>query len=91
MPTREHHAVPSGIQVEWFALLRECAGKSSEIVEWDRPEATPAQLWSLLGERYRFPLHIKDVRVAVNDCFAEMDTKLKTGDKVVFIPPVSGG
>jgi molybdopterin converting factor subunit 1 len=30
-------------------------------------------------------------RVAVNHVFADIDTILKTGDEVAFIPPVAGG
>lgn len=79
------------VQVEWFALLRECAGRSNEEIDIETEDATPAELWSRLAEKYNFPLTSKDVRVAINDRFADFDAKITGGDKIVFIPPVSGG
>jgi molybdopterin converting factor subunit 1 len=79
------------VQVEWFALLRECAGRSHEEIDLEGDDATPAKLWSRLAEKYNFPLKSRDVRVAINDRFADFDAKITGGDKIVFIPPVSGG
>ena len=77
------------LRVNYFAWLRECAGCDSESVE--TAAATPAQLWTELDARHDFATERRHLRVAVNDAFASWDTPLAEGDRVVFIPPVSGG
>ena len=76
------------ITIEYFALLREHAGKSSE----QRPTAaaTAGDLFTELTQAYAFP-ELSSVKVAVNDEFSNWDTELQEGDSVVFIPPVAGG
>lgn len=77
------------IQVDYFAWLRERAGCESESVRTSA--ATPAQLWTELDARHDFTTERRHLRVAVNDAFSSWDTPLTDGDRVVFIPPVSGG
>jgi sulfur-carrier protein len=77
------------LQVNYFAWLRERAGLDSETVRTGA--ATPAQLWTELDARHDFATDRRHLRVAVNDAFAAWDAKLADGDRVVFIPPVSGG
>ena len=76
------------IRVEYFALLRERAGRSSE--ELETPAPTAAALYAELRQRYRFP-DPASLKVAVNDEFADWQSRLADGDRVVFIPPVAGG
>jgi molybdopterin converting factor subunit 1 len=78
------------INVRYFALFRELTGRSEEplLVE---AGSTAGRLYRKLGETYAFQLGMEDVRVAVNDEFASFDRPLAEGDRVVFIPPVSGG
>jgi molybdopterin converting factor subunit 1 len=76
------------IRVEYFAILREHIGQSSE--ELDTDAHTTADLFDELNERYRFP-DIGQMKVAINDEFGDWDTVLADGDSVVFIPPVAGG
>jgi len=76
------------ITVEYFAVLREHAGKAKEQV--DTGAATPADLYAELHDRYRFP-ELQTLKVAINDDFSDMQTALNDGDTVVFIPPVAGG
>jgi len=76
------------IHVEYFAILREHAGKSSE--DLDTPAVTAAALFKELEKRYGFP-EMGGMKVAINDEFGEMETRLADGDAVVFIPPVAGG
>lgn len=78
------------VQVRYFALLRELAGKTEETVAIEHGEPA-ARMYMRLAERYGFPLALSDVRVAVNDDFTGSDHPLRGGDKVVFIPPVAGG
>jgi molybdopterin-guanine dinucleotide biosynthesis protein A len=78
------------IGVRYFALLRELAGKSEESVSVDSGD-TASQIYLQLAAKYAFPLGLSDLRVAVNDDFTTGDHPLTDGDRLVFIPPVSGG
>lgn len=77
------------IDVQYFALMREQAGRSQERVE--TTAATPADLYAELQARHRFTLGPGQLKVAVNSEFAEWSRTLEAGDAVVFIPPVAGG
>lgn len=76
------------VQVEYFAILRERAGRAREQV--DSGAATLAELFQELTARHAFP-QLASVKVAVNDEFADWQRPLCDGDRVVFIPPVAGG
>jgi molybdopterin converting factor subunit 1 len=77
------------VTVQYFALLREQAGRSEESVR--TTAADPAALFAELRARHRFSLGREALKVAVNDDFANWDAALREGDRVVFIPPVAGG
>jgi len=77
------------IEIQYFAVLRERAGTSREIVQ--TAAETAAELYDELAARHDFGLPQSMLRVAVNDEFAEWSRPLKAGDRVVFIPPVAGG
>jgi MoaD family protein len=76
------------VTIEYFAVLREHAGKSSERRATDAE--TAGDLFVELRQAYNFP-ELSSVKVAVNDEFSSWDAELKEGDSVVFIPPVAGG
>lgn len=77
------------VQVQYFAKLREEAGQSAETVQTDA--ATVSDLYEQLDAHHDFSVPPADLRVAVNDEFADWDTALDANDLVVFIPPVAGG
>lgn len=77
------------ISVQYYALLREQAGRSSESLV--TTAATPRELYEQLKARYPFSLAPEMLRVAVNSEFGEWEQALEDGDSVVFIPPVAGG
>lgn len=77
------------LQVSYFAWLRERVGLDTETI--DTAAVTPAQLWTELDARHDFATERRHLRVAVNDAFSTWDAQLADGDRVVFIPPVSGG
>jgi molybdopterin-guanine dinucleotide biosynthesis protein A len=77
------------LRVQYFAVLREQAGRSEEMVDSDAP--TAAELYEELKQRHRFQLDRAQLKVAVNSEFSDWRTPLKAGDTVVFIPPVAGG
>jgi molybdopterin-guanine dinucleotide biosynthesis protein A len=77
------------IKVQYYAILREQAGRSDESVLTGA--GTPRDLYNELKSRYPFSLAPEMLRVAVNAEFGEWSQRLADGDSVVFIPPVAGG
>jgi molybdenum cofactor guanylyltransferase len=77
------------ITVQYYALLREQAGRREEAVTTTAP--TPRELYAELAARYPFSLAADVLRVAINSEFGAWSAPLKDGDAVVFIPPVAGG
>jgi molybdopterin-guanine dinucleotide biosynthesis protein A len=77
------------IRVQYYAILREQAGRSDETL--DTPSRTPRELYEELAARHRFTLPADLLRVAVNSEFGDWAQPLQAGDSVVFIPPVAGG
>ncbi len=77
------------IEVQYYALLREQAGRSAESVT--TRARTPRELYEELRKRHPFSLAPEMLRVAVNAEFADWSQPLGEGDAVVFIPPVAGG
>ena len=76
------------ITIEFFAVLREHAGKDSE--QRATAAVTADELFAELSQEYSFP-ELSSIKVAINDEFADWDAELQAGDSVVFIPPVAGG
>lgn len=77
------------LAVHYFAILREQRGLTEETLVTSA--ATPDALYEELRARHGFTLPGDRVRAAVNDAFVAGDSPLRTGDRVVFIPPVAGG
>jgi molybdopterin-guanine dinucleotide biosynthesis protein A len=77
------------VRVQYFALLREQAGRREETVHTQA--ATPRELYAELAARHGFSLTPEHLKVAVNTEFSEWNRPLAAGDAVVFIPPVAGG
>ena len=82
-------AADKHISVQYYALLREQAGRSGESLR--TAAATARDLYRELKQRHPFTLPPELLRVAVNSEFAEWSAALADGDTVVFIPPVAGG
>ena len=77
------------IRVQYYALLREQAGRSDETLS--TRARTAGELYAELSARYPFTLPAGMLRVAINAEFADWSQPLAPGDAVVFIPPVAGG
>ena len=77
------------VTVQYYALLREQAGRGHESLR--TAAGTTRELYEQLRERHPFTLPPELLRVAVNAEFAQWSTPLADGDTVVFIPPVAGG
>lgn len=82
-------STPMQLKIQYYALLREQAGRSAETLETSA--ATPAALYSELAARYGFTLSREQLKVAVNSEFSDWSRRLAANDAVVFIPPVAGG
>ena len=77
------------IIIHYFAMLREEARRDEETRETNA--TTVAALYAELTTAYGFTMPVANLRAAVNAAFVAMDTPLKDGDEVTFIPPVAGG
>jgi molybdenum cofactor guanylyltransferase len=77
------------INIRYYALLREQAGKAEESLATEAD--SPAALFDELKTRYPFTLDAAQLKVAINAEFCDWHTALNEGDQVVFIPPVAGG
>lgn len=78
------------IKVLYFSSIRDRIGKVSEEIEFEG--ITVAELKELLS--YLYPdirESLEKVMFAVNEEYVSLDNKLKHGDTVAIIPPVSGG
>lgn len=86
---RPQAKVAKTVRVQYYAILREQAGRSEETL--DTSASTPTELYAELRQRHPFQLAPAQLKVALNSEFSDWQTPLKHGDTVVFIPPVAGG
>ena len=77
------------VNVRYFALLREQAGRGSEALQ--TAARTPQELYEQLQRERGLQLAPQFLRVAVNDEFGDWQQPLADGDTVAFLPPVAGG
>ena len=79
------------VTLRLFARLRELSGKSELLIEV--PEGSDARaLWNDVAAQYpALAAYGPTVSCAVNEEYARLSTRLKDGDEVAFLPPVSGG
>ena len=77
------------IHLEYFASLREAASKETEVR--DTAASTLRDLYREVRAEYAFSFDEANLRVAVNDEFVSWEQALRSGDRVVFLPPMSGG
>ena len=77
------------ISVHYFAKLRDLANKEQESIEIP-VNSTPKDIYKQLDEMYGLP-NTPNLKIAINDSFASWESELHDKDKLVFIPPVTGG
>jgi len=77
------------ITVYYFAKLKDLTNKEKESIEI-AIESTPKDIYKKLDEMYGLP-NTPNLKIAINDSFASWESELKNKDKLVFIPPVTGG
>lgn len=79
------------IRLLFFAVLRDIAGRSEDVVEL--PEgARTGDVWQRLRDEYpALRDYIQPPMIAVNESYVSADEPLRDGDELAFIPPVAGG
>ena len=77
------------LTIEYYAELREQAGKENEIIEIEHLDAM--RLYTNLKARYHFHSDWQKLRLAVNHEITDWNKELTDGDVIVFIPKVAGG
>ena len=79
------------VRVLFFGMLKEMAGRSSESLEL--PEgATLADLLSRYErDMPRLKQFLPSIALSINEEYAAVSSRLKPGDEVALLPPVSGG
>ena len=82
------------LKILYFASLRETLGRGAE--SFDLPDGVNdvGSLLTLLkarGAEWEKLGSVKNLRYAVNQEMAQLDSPLTAGDEVAFFPPVTGG
>ena len=77
------------IQVIYFAKLRELTGLDEETFSMKQGNK-PGDVLASIKKRHEIDVGI-NFKIAVNDEFSDWDIELNEGDRLVFIPPVTGG
>ena len=83
-------AVAIAVRARYLARLRELAGVELEVVQVS-VGSTLADLYDAARRKHPSLPERASVRGAINLEFADWDARIKDGDEVAFIPPVSGG
>ena len=78
------------INVLYFASLADEANCQEETVSVQQSTSL-TELYQQLSQKHRFSRPQSELRVAVNDYFANWTDQINDGDSVVFITPVAGG
>ncbi len=82
--------VMMNINVLYFASLADEANCQEETVIVQQSTSL-TELYQQLSQKHRFSRPQSELRVAVNDYFANWADQINDGDSVVFITPVAGG
>ena len=79
------------IRLLFFAVLRDIAGRSEDVVEL--PDGTRAgDVWQRLRDEHAaLRDYIQPPMIALNESYVSADELLHDGDELAFIPPVAGG
>ena len=79
------------VHVLFFGVLKEVAGRSSETVELPEDSSAQSVLAKLVEKYPRIRESLSSIAIAVNQQYCGPDTKLRDGDEIALLPPVSGG
>ena len=79
------------VRVLFFGMLKDRMGKSSDLLELPDGASIRDLLAHYATEVPRLKESLPALAVAVNQVYASPEAKLKAGDEVALLPPVSGG
>ena len=82
------------MKLRYFASVRECLGKSEEVLALDPALKTVADLVEYLkqsGEEYAQAFASSSLRIAVDQCHAQLATSIEGVKEIAFFPPMTGG
>ncbi|MGA9981135.1 MAG: molybdenum cofactor biosynthesis protein MoaE [Candidatus Sulfotelmatobacter sp.] len=79
------------VRVLFFGMLKDLAGKSSDLLELPESATVEDVLSHCQARIPRFKDSLPSLAVAVNQQYAGPQTRLKPDDEVALLPPVSGG
>ena len=79
------------VRVLFFGMLKDRMGKSSDLLELPDGASIRDLLAHYETEVPRLKESLPALAVAVNQVYASPEAKLKAGDEVALLPPVSGG
>lgn len=79
------------IEVKLFAVLREQAGASAVTLDVPAGGDVSAAVARLVDAYPQLARWVGRAAFAVNQTYVKGDEKLKEGDELAIIPPVSGG
>ena len=77
------------IRVIYFAKLRDLIGLDEEIFSMEKGD-NPTDVLASINKKHKIDVGA-NFKIAVNDEFSQWDVKLSNGDRLVFIPPMTGG
>jgi len=79
------------IQVLFFGVLRDLAGRSSETLDLPEGARVQAVLSHYARRMGRLEALLPSLAVSVNQEYSGIERPLQAGDEVALLPPVSGG
>jgi sulfur-carrier protein len=75
--------------IHYYGLLADRRGLSQEVIP--HPADTPAALYEELRILHSLEISSDSLRAAVNDEMVPWQHALQDGDRIAFLPPMSGG
>ena len=79
------------ITILFFGMLKELAGRASEAIDVAEGASVVDVLRHYESQIPQLKEALPSLALAVNQQYAGPDTKLKAGDEIALLPPVSGG
>jgi MoaE-MoaD fusion protein len=82
---------PMRVRVLFFGMLKDIVGKGSDAIDLHAGATIRDVIDRYSDQSPEMRSFIPSIAVALNQQFAQADAKLKSGDEVALMPPVSGG
>lgn len=80
------------IQIQCFGVLQDVCGGATHALQAAGANPSVADALAAFARQCpAFAPHLPYTACALGDEFVDRDTRLKTGDVLVLLPPVSGG